>query len=235
MKKTAALSLLILALHSASIIPNSKAYTYYLSYKDGEINKIETKENPERIKGYLNGFVDKHIEMLGNSNFIKINLHENDLNLENKLEVSKLRIDENDMNAALRETMIKKFSNCTKKYDDSSIKVAIAVAAWESRWGTSNLAVKYNNYFGIKANDEKKVSLWTYEYENKRKIRKKQDFGVYDSIGSSINQFMNLKIVKKSYDKNPYVMAKNLYKRGYCGGNNPEWINGVTKVLKSLN
>jgi hypothetical protein len=233
MKKIIALSALILALHSASIIP-SRAYTYYLEYKNGEINKIETKENPEEIKGYLGGFVEKNIEMSGNSNFIKVNLNEKDLNLDHRLEVSKLRIDENDMNRALKEDMIKKFSKCTKKYDDSSRKVAIAVAALESRWGTSGLSVKYNNYFGIKASSERKVSLLTYEYENKKKVRKKQDFEVYDSAEASINKFMNLKIVKKSYDKNPYVMAKNLYKRGYCGGNDPDWIKGVTGVLNSL-
>lgn len=60
--------------------------------------------------------------------------------------------------------------------------VALAQAALESDFGSSGLAQKYNNLFGIKAGpNEPQVLLETKEYENGEWIEIKAPFRVYKS------------------------------------------------------
>jgi flagellum-specific peptidoglycan hydrolase FlgJ len=65
--------------------------------------------------------------------------------------------------------------------------VTVAQAILESRWGRSELAQGYNNYFGIKANQEDLADhdyheFPTTEYKNGQRVMVEADFAQYASI-----------------------------------------------------
>ncbi len=58
--------------------------------------------------------------------------------------------------------------------------INLAQTILESEWGTSTLASKYNNYYGIKAQGKQKsVQLDTKEYLNGKWVTEKDKFAVY--------------------------------------------------------
>lgn len=73
----------------------------------------------------------------------------------------------------------------------SGVPASITIAQWEleSTWGTSQLAVKALNFFGIKAehlNDPNTyMEFPTFEYENGKKVLIEADFEKYPDLVSS--------------------------------------------------
>lgn len=87
--------------------------------------------------------------------------------------------------------------------------VAISQAILESGWGKSELSVKANNLFGIKADrgwDGKSVSMKTSEYYNKTIMA---NFRAYDSIARSLKDYGEFLYNNKRYKRNGLFSASN--------------------------
>lgn len=97
----------------------------------------------------------------------------------------------------------------------------IITQAWlESAWGTSWLAVNYNNLFGIKARKWwKSVLLWTNEEINGQMVRKKEPFRVYDNIEESFR------------DHAKFLIENPRYKNAFKYSNNP--INFAIEIARA--
>lgn len=210
---------------------NSDAYTFFVKYMDGKTSRIITMQ-PEILMDSIKEHIWHYSELDKKSAVVKIGLKEKDMRgLERRLELAKERIDENDFMDVIQENFIKNISHYIK--DMALRKVAIAVGAWESRWGMSDLAVKHNNYFGIKAEkgDDYAVEP-TYEYENGVKIKKYCKFKVYESMKDSVEDFIKRKNVENSYHSDPIKMLANMHEKRYASDKN--WLEGVSKVVYQL-
>ena len=210
---------------------NSEAHTFFVKYMDGKTSRITTIQ-PEILMDSIKEHIWHYSKLDKKSAVIKVGLKEKDMGgLERRLELVKERIDENDFMDVIQEDFIKDISHYIK--DNALRKVAIAVGAWESRWGMSDLATKYHNYFGIKADKGGKyVIMPTHEYENGMRIVKYLKFKVYDNMEHSIKDFIKRKNVEKSYDKDPIKMLTNMHERRYASDKN--WLEGVSKVVYQL-
>ena len=100
-------------------------------------------------------------------------------------------------NSAEKKAFIEKMWNAIKGLDLKGLfpSVLIAQAALESNWGQSDLAKKYNNYFGIKKHNwqGKTAKFWTTEVKNGQKIRIQSEFRAYDTLAEGIadrNKFL---------------------------------------------
>ena len=121
----------------------------------------------------------------------------------------------------------KVYNECNKYADKYNILCSIAVtsqAILESGWGKSQLAAKYNNYFGMKCGTAwkgKSVNLSTKEEYQKDVLTSiKDNFRVYDSFEEGIegyyqfvntNRYANLKGVT-----DPKTYLTNIKKDGYA-------------------
>lgn len=115
----------------------------------------------------------------------------------------------------------------------------LALSYYESGRGLSELAKKYNNYFGIKAGNEwkgKKVNFLSDETTGARR----SDFRVYASPEDSFKDFVKFLNTYSRYK--PALTALNwqeqiirLAASGYAG--NPTWKQAATKqdLIKILN
>lgn len=112
--------------------------------------------------------------------------------------------------------------------------VAIAQAALESGWGTSQLASKNNNYFGIVAD-----SSWN------GKIIKFNSNGLtyraYDSINDSVKDYVRFLNVNQRYKNNGVFDAKNykeqakaLQNAGYAG-NSSTYADNLIQIIENNN
>lgn len=121
--------------------------------------------------------------------------------------------------------------------------ITIAQAGTESNWGRSKLAYKYNNLFGMKANqDDAKVRMYTSEYVNGRKVRVKQYFTIYDSWANSIRAH-TLLIVNGTADNHHRFRgvqtsdyrraATELQQNGYA--TDPNYANELVYAIKKFN
>ena len=75
--------------------------------------------------------------------------------------------------------------------------VTVAQAILESGWGKTELARKYNNYFGIKANQEQLAAkeyceFPTAEYENGQRVMVTADFASYPSLADCFTAHASL-------------------------------------------
>ena len=92
--------------------------------------------------------------------------------------------------------------------------IILGQAIFESNWGKSTLASKYNNLFGIKAyGDQKKVSLETKEFVNEEWITIQGDFKVYDSWEQSMDDHTQLFV--QGVDWNPALYEKVITATNY--------------------
>jgi flagellum-specific peptidoglycan hydrolase FlgJ len=65
------------------------------------------------------------------------------------------------------------------------VGIAVAQAALESAWGASQLSLKANNYFGIKAHgDAERIELPTTEVVNGKEIKVSARFAAYPDIAA---------------------------------------------------
>ncbi|MBY9078419.1 glucosaminidase domain-containing protein [Paenibacillus sp. HN-1] len=83
--------------------------------------------------------------------------------------------------------------------------LTIAQAALESSWGSSGLAVKANNLFGIKGTGPAgSVTMPTTEYVNGRPITVNAAFRAYHNYGESIADHSSLIVHGVSWDRGKY-------------------------------
>lgn len=120
--------------------------------------------------------------------------------------------------------------------------ISIAQAILESGWGTSTLAQKYFNLYGIKALRDwsGKVALVdTKEYKNNTWIVEKQPFRVYSSWNESIEDHA-LFLKKEWYAAAGVFKAANYLEQikaivsgGYCSA--PGYIEKIIEIVEKYN
>jgi peptidoglycan hydrolase-like protein with peptidoglycan-binding domain len=101
--------------------------------------------------------------------------------------------------------------------------LTIAQAALESGWGTSQLSIRANNLFGIKAFSDwagRRVNLPTAEWYGDQMKIVSADFRVYDSLNESIedhNKLLSYSRYKPLHDCIEYKAAcQSIYECGYA-------------------
>lgn len=94
--------------------------------------------------------------------------------------------------------------------------ITIAQAILESDWGTSGLASRYYNLFGVKANDSNSVTLSTQEFIDGNYQTVKAQFQVYSSWRESIIAHDRLLAEGTKWNANQYadVIAATNYIEG---------------------
>lgn len=148
---------------------------------------------------------------------------------------------------------IGKLANADMKKTGVLASVTVAQAIIESAWGTSTLAKKAKNLFGMKANiggswksewDGKKYKVKTQEYLNGRYVTITDSFRKYKTIQQSVSDhsayLLGSEIRKgvlryagikgcKSYEKT----AKIIKKGGYATA--PNYVDALVNVIEKYN
>ena len=113
--------------------------------------------------------------------------------------------------------------------------VAIAQAALESGWGKSELASKYNNYFGIVADSSWKGKTIKFNSNG-------LTYRAYDSINDSVQDYVRFLNVNQRYknngvfdSKNYKEQAKALQNAGYAGENATKYADNLISIIESNN
>lgn len=119
--------------------------------------------------------------------------------------------------------------------------IILAQGALESGWGTSNLALNHNNFFGITTGGAKSNAFWegkVYVGQNKYKLK----FRSYSSVENGFKDFARLISSKyktaysnakdyRSYadsiSKSPYISENN-------GDNRSAYKNGIIKNYDTI-
>ncbi|CAM3022045.1 endolytic transglycosylase MltG [Leuconostoc gasicomitatum] len=96
--------------------------------------------------------------------------------------------------------------------------VSIAQAAHESNWDNSKLSSKYNNFYGVKTQDEtpgKSVVLDTTEYVDGKPETQQARFAVYDSWKDSMREHAETIVNGNTWNPNQFkdVIAAKNYKQ----------------------
>ncbi|MCD3204576.1 cell wall-binding protein [Clostridium botulinum C] len=120
--------------------------------------------------------------------------------------------------------------------------VTISQAILESGWGQSELASKYNNYFGIKASDNwiGKIVLYdSNEYTESGIINVKSKFRFYDSLDESIKDYARF-LLKSRYIDKGILKATNhegqidaIVAGGYCTA--PDYKEQLISLINRYN
>ncbi|MGX7051740.1 endolytic transglycosylase MltG [Leuconostoc palmae] len=105
----------------------------------------------------------------------------------------------------------------SKKYGILA-SVSIAQAAHESNWDNSKLSSKYNNFYGVKTQDEtpgKSVVLDTTEYVDGKPETQQARFAVYDSWKDSMKEHAETIVNGNSWNPDQFkdVLAAKNYKQ----------------------
>ena len=115
--------------------------------------------------------------------------------------------------------------------------VLIAQAALESNWGKSQLAAKYNNYFGIKKGSSwtgPTVNMKTGEVFNGQSTTINSDFRVYNSLIDSIRDRNKLlstsRYVSVKQATTPQAQAEAIKNSGYATA-----LNYVSALMSTIN
>jgi flagellum-specific peptidoglycan hydrolase FlgJ len=116
----------------------------------------------------------------------------------------------NNLNDASKQQFIKDlYPEAVNIYDKYGVlpSVTISQAILESGWGKSELSIKANNFFGIKADSGwkgKKIKMNTSEYYNKKIM---DEFRVYDNKGQSLKDYGEFLKNNKRYKENGVFQA----------------------------
>ncbi|MCX6227279.1 MAG: glucosaminidase domain-containing protein, partial [Bacteroidia bacterium] len=109
---------------------------------------------------------------------------------------------------------------------------AVTVFSQESRYGTSELAIKANNHFGIKCQSEWYGKTYTYQDDDNNNC-----FRLYDSVGESFRDHSNFLMTRPRYaalfqlDPSDYAAwAHGLKKAGYA--TNPRYAYVLIKLIE---
>lgn len=153
-------------------------------------------------------------------------------------------IQKNSLNNSSKQEFIKGlYSQATEIYNKYGIlpSITISQAILESGWGKSDLSIKANNLFGIKADNSwkgKKIKMNTSEYYNKKIT---DNFRVYSSNEESIKDYgeflKNNKRYKESgvFKASQYQeQAKAIEKSGYSTVQNDKGENIYAELLTEI-
>jgi flagellum-specific peptidoglycan hydrolase FlgJ len=118
-------------------------------------------------------------------------------------------------------------------------ETVLCQSASESGWGSSLLAAKYNNYFGIKAGSSWKgdyVNLPTKEYVNGQYITINQKFRRYSSFTASVKDYIsflkgNARYSKVFAQKSVLGQLEALKNAGYA--TEPNYANIIYSIYLS--
>jgi len=120
-------------------------------------------------------------------------------------------------------------------YSKIPASITMAQALHESRYGTSELAVKANNHFGIKCQAEWTGKRYTYQDDDKNNC-----FRLYDSVSESFRDHSNFLLTRPRYSflfqLDPYDYASWAYglkKAGYA--TNPNYAAILIKLIEDYN
>ncbi|ARD43643.1 flagellar assembly peptidoglycan hydrolase FlgJ [Colwellia sp. PAMC 21821] len=124
-------------------------------------------------------------------------------------------------------------------------EVVIAQAALETGWGQKIIKTdsgeSSNNLFNIKADSRwagEKTHKETLEFENGAMVKKREPFRVYDSIGQSVNDYVNLLTQSERYqgalEKSTDVeqFLHNLQSAGYA--TDPNYAKKIMGTLRTV-
>lgn len=124
-------------------------------------------------------------------------------------------------------------------------EVVIAQAALETGWGQkiikTNNGESSNNLFNIKADSRwagEKTHKETLEFENGAMVKKREPFRVYDSIGQSVNDYLNLLTGSERYQgaldnsENVEQFLHNLQSAGYA--TDPNYAKKIMRTLRTV-
>ncbi|MFT6507675.1 MAG: flagellar protein FlgJ [Colwellia polaris] len=124
-------------------------------------------------------------------------------------------------------------------------EVVIAQAALETGWGQKIIKTdsgeSSNNLFNIKADSRwagEKTHKETLEFENGAMVKKREPFRVYESIGQSVNDYLNLLTqsdryqgaLEKSTDVEQFL--HNLQSAGYA--TDPDYAKKIMGTLRTV-
>ena len=124
-------------------------------------------------------------------------------------------------------------------------EVVIAQAALETGWGQKIIKTdsgkSSNNLFNIKADSRwagEKTHKETLEFENGAMVKKREPFRVYDSIGESVNDYLNLLTGSERYQgaleqsTNVEQFLHNLQGAGYA--TDPNYAKKIIGTLRTV-
>lgn len=113
--------------------------------------------------------------------------------------------------------------------------IVIAQAALESGWGSSELASKYNNYFGIVANPSWKGKTVKFNSNG-------LTYRSYNDMDLSVLDYVDFLTVNPRYRNNGVFDAKNykeqakaLQNAGYAGKNATKYADTLISIIESNN
>ncbi|UQS85599.1 glycoside hydrolase family 73 protein [Apilactobacillus apisilvae] len=119
--------------------------------------------------------------------------------------------------------------------------ISLAQAVIESDWGTSQLAMKYNNLYGIKAFEgQPSVKLSTNEFVNGNFIKINGNFRVYKNWDESVQSHARLLFNGTNWNRNQYqdvvnsdnyvAAAEGLQIDGYA--TDPKYTKKIIETIK---
>lgn len=120
--------------------------------------------------------------------------------------------------------------------------VVIAQAILETGWGTSELMMKANAIFGIKATKTWKGKVYNSKtkecYDGKNLETVSGCFRAYESLEDSINDYFNLILNSKRYEKavnsiSAFECIKAIKEGGYA--TDPKYVDKIMDIIKSNN
>lgn len=87
--------------------------------------------------------------------------------------------------------------------------ISIAQAILESNWGMSELALNYNNLYGVKGDPEESVLMETQEFVDNEWITIQDYFKVYENFAASIEDHAQLMVEGTSWNPTLYHPVLN--------------------------
>ncbi|MCO0831808.1 endolytic transglycosylase MltG [Fructobacillus sp. W13] len=124
--------------------------------------------------------------------------------------------------------------------------ISIAQAIHESNWDDSVLSSKYNNFYGVKSDDEtagKSVVLETQEVENGETVTKKARFAAYSSYKDSMKAHSKTLVNGNSWNSNQFKdvlaadnykdAAQALYDNAYA--TDPNYPKAIIRIIENWN
>ncbi|WP_240421864.1 glucosaminidase domain-containing protein [Paenibacillus periandrae] len=118
--------------------------------------------------------------------------------------------------------------------------VTLAQAVEEGGWGTSELASKYYNFFGIKKHDwtGNTVLMWTTEVINGVTKKVQAEFRAYPNAIAGFADHTKFLLDNSIYaialsKKNPYEFANEIHRAGYA--TNPQYSTNLKNLMHDYN
>ena len=121
--------------------------------------------------------------------------------------------------------------------------VTIAQAIWETNWGQSGLAIKANNYFGIKGRPKPGPAgvIWmeTWEHVNGRDITVTEPFRAYHSVEESVMDHGRYLTENSRYAEamrntsDPRLFIRLVHRAGYA--TDPAYSDKIIRLMDRYN